>query len=175
MSQVPAAGRKAWSVTRRGYVNEPITGISCSRAFCVAVDNYGNAIFGIPVNRSEVHKALHKVFVASASRRRLSVLARRGGYRLRFAAPSAGRLTIAWWTAATATQSGVAATARPALLARGSRAFRHAGAQTIKLTLTRAGRRIITRARRLDVRVIAKFVPTGNTAITATGTPELRR
>ena len=175
MSQDPAAGRKAWSVTRRGYVNEPITGISCSRAFCVAVDNGGNAISGIPVNRAEVRKALHRVCVASASRRRLSVLARRGGYKMRFVAPSAGRLTIAWRTAATATHSGVAATARPALLARGSRAFRHAGAQTIKLTLTPAGRLIITRARRLGVRVVAKFVPTGNTAITATGTPELSR
>jgi hypothetical protein len=61
------------------------------------------------------------------------------------------------------------------LLARGSRAFRHAGAQTIKLTLTSAGRLIIIRARRLGVRVVANFVLTGNTAITATGTPELRR
>lgn len=175
MSQDPAAGGKGWSVTRRGDVNEPITGISCSREFCVAVDAGGNAISGIPVNRSEVRKALHRICVASAGRRRLSALVRSGGYKMRFAAPSAGRLTITWRTAATSTHGRVAATARPVLLAHASRAFRHAGMRTIKLTLTHAGRLLITRARRLGVRVVAKFVPTGNAAITATGTPELSR
>ena len=175
MSQNPTGGPRTWTVTRRGYVNEPITGISCSRTFCVAVDGAGHAISGIPVNRSEVRKALHRVCVASANGQRLPALARRDGYKMSFAAPSAGRLTIAWWTHAASTDGRVAAAGRPVALARGSWAFKRPGRQTIKLTLTPAGRRIITRARRLGVRVVAKFMPAGNTAITTTGTTELRR
>jgi hypothetical protein len=97
VSYDPLGGQAAWRTTidRDGGLVDA----SCpSMALCVAVDDAGYVIVGTPTpSRAELRRLLAEQLGARPNRRSTRSLLRRGGYRLEFKAPSAGRLTDTWY------------------------------------------------------------------------------
>jgi hypothetical protein len=88
-----------------------------------------------------------------------SGLIRARGYRERFDAPVRGTLTISWYRQGS-----------HELIARGRRTFRRPAVATINITLSRRGRRLISR-RLVAISVRGTYAPVGTAAVHATGHP----
>lgn len=85
---------------------------------------------------------------------RIGSLLHRGGYQFRFAAPSAGRLEIAWYSVPRRSRSRVP-------LARLRAEFRRARSARVDVALLRAGRRLLAGANGLTLTARASFAPVG--------------
>jgi hypothetical protein len=97
---------------------------------------------------------------------RIGALLKRGVYSFSFAAPSAGRLVIAW--------SRIIHGKR-VLVAIATIMFHKAGAATINLALTGKGRNLLRRAGRMQVMAVGGFTPAGGGTISASRRIMLRR
>jgi hypothetical protein len=123
----------------------------------------GPVVAALPSSQ-QVHAALAIVLSPTHVRASRAALLEPGGYPFSFDAPSAGTLRVTWYMRNTPDKLMLLASATPT--------FRGAGLATVKLHLTRTGRRTFKRATRLELVVRARFQPTGGTvtAITATRT-----
>ncbi len=88
--------------------------------------------------------ALRRALTPSGKAARIGRLRARGAYALRFTTPVAGRLTIRWLHGRTLVASGHATLTRP-------------GTRTAHIRLTRAGRRLLRHARRIELTGRATF------------------
>ena len=118
------------------------------------------AVQGATISLSGVAKRAARAL----SRVRIRTLLRKGGFTLRFTAPGPGVTT------ATLTAAG-----RKTALARGRHVYKAAGRATLTVKLTKAGRKRLRMARRLNVALTLSFTPAGGKAITATSKVRLKR
>jgi photosystem II stability/assembly factor-like uncharacterized protein len=119
----------------------------------------------------QIRKSLRKQLVPHGKAARIEALLKRGGYRRLFTALTAGHEEIRWYFIRHRRN-------RPpqkVLLAVGHHAFTEAGSATVKIALTKQGRRLLAHARRLKVRGTAIFIPAGGTPVTAYERFTLRR
>lgn len=73
------------------------------------------------------------------------------GFSPSFTAPVAGKLVVRWFSR----------TRRKVLLAKGSRAYTAAGAGKVKMKLTKKGKRILRKGRKVKITLKATFTPAG--------------
>jgi hypothetical protein len=81
------------------------------------------------------------------------------GYSFSFAAPSAGRLVMTWYSAP---KHG-----RKVLIATVTLVFHGNGLATAKILLTGSGRRLLSGARRMHLTAKGTFTPAGHGAVSA--------
>ena len=130
---------------------------------------------GVPaITDAQISSLLASDLAAAAralSRQRLAKLAKKGSLGLRFNALMAGRFTLAFKGAATKQKA-----ARSIVIAKGSRSVTSAGAYTVTLKLTRAGKRLLRGGRRVKGKLSATFGKAGGGSLTgATGVTLKRR
>jgi len=102
-----------------------------------------------------VKAAVKAVLVPTGAPAAIGQLLANGGYSFSFRSPSAGRLTLSWSDQHPRTGDVVLASLQVA--------FSRARRATVRLRLTAAGRRLLTRGSALTVTAIAEFTPTGFT------------
>ena len=161
----PTGGAAGWSAARIDVNNlQGGGGLSCNRSFCIAGDDVGAAVLGVPAPRptlAQLRKALRKQLVPSA--RGAAILLRRGGYRYPFRIPAPGRLTVSWSSGAR--RGRAPQRLRPILIAT---AKAYVGADTIgrvKIRLTHEGRRLLRRSAPLTVTAEARFTTAQHTVV----------
>ena len=105
------------------------------------------------------------------------MLLKKRGHRLRFTALTAGTALVRWYYLPKGARLAKARKTRPKpiLVAAGRATFKAAGTRQITMRLTKAGTRLLRRARKLKLTAKGTFTPTGRRAITATRTFTLRR
>jgi poly(hydroxyalkanoate) depolymerase family esterase len=113
-----------------------------------------------------VRAALRSLLARSPGAPRTAAALRRHGYGFNFGAPSAGRLTIRWYA--------LASHEKPVLIASAASAVSAQRRITGKVRLTAAGRRMLSRANRLKLRLSAEFRRRSGHGTTATRTLRLR-
>jgi hypothetical protein len=111
---------------------------------------------GTPQRLAAMTTALRRTLLA----RGLGAL---GSLTERFMAPNAGKLEQQIFTPS-APRTALAASTRAVRLATAVRTFAAAGAGTVRLTLTAAGRRAVHRARSLKLAIVTRFAPRGGGA-----------
>jgi hypothetical protein len=113
---------------------------------------------------AQIRESLRRQMTPRGPGSKLAVIVRRGGARLEFKPLQGGKLAICWYTATTVRGRRTA----PVLVARGTRAFERAGARTVHLRLTRAGRRVLRGAQRVRLQARGSFARRVGKPITAT-------
>ena len=105
----------------------------------------------------------------SGAAAKIGTLVRTGRFSTFFTAPTAGRLTVRWFS--------IPKRGRKAkLLASARVTFTAAGRKRVVIRLTRAGKRALRRAKRqLRVRIVAIWVPQGSPVVTVTRRVTLKR
>jgi DNA-binding beta-propeller fold protein YncE len=86
------------------------------------------------------------------------------GYTLKFAAPGPGSLSVRWYFVAPGAH--LSRFGRPVLVARGSAGFKTAGKHKVVIRLTRQGKMLLRRSKRLKLKAKAQFTPSGGRAVT---------
>jgi hypothetical protein len=165
-SDDPAGGGPTWKVTHVDLYGIPAA--ACAPVDrCFAINGVGNLLVG---RQPSLHELLDHPLRAAAipapAARRIGPLLARDGYRLTFAAPFPGSLSITWRL------KGTGATVAAVRVK-----FTGTAPQTVQVALTPAGRRLLRRDRRLPrrarrPRVVARatFVPSGGRPVAAAGT-----
>jgi hypothetical protein len=160
----PTGGAAGWSAAQIDVNNLQVGGLSCNRSFCIAGDDAGAVVLGVPARRptrAQLRKALRKRLVPSA--RGAAILVKRGGYRYSFRIPAPGRLTVSWFSAAR--RGPARQRLNPILIAT---AKTYVGADTtsrVKLRLTHKGRSLLRRSAPLTVTAEARFTTAQHTVI----------
>jgi hypothetical protein len=145
ISTSPGSGGTAWTGTHIDPYT--IDAAACSTSSrCFALDGVGNLSVGQPPTIKELlAQPLRAAASPAAAARRIGGLLARGGYSFRFAAPIAGRLTLTW---------------RPrsrVVIAAARASFAAPGRRIVKLSLTRAGARLLQRVNRVAVTASVRF------------------
>ncbi len=104
---------------------------------------------------------------------RIGALLRNAGYLLRFRAPEAGTLSLTWFQPAQHPR-GHSRTPK-IIVATGHITLKTAGAATLKIKLTAAGRALLKHASRIELHATTVFTPTGGKPETSSGSFRLRR
>jgi hypothetical protein len=106
---------------------------------------------------------------------KVGALLKHGGFTLAFSSSEPGTLVIQWWQVPPSAHPAKKGKPKPVLVARGEARFAAAGVGKVKVGLTRAGRRLLGGASRLKLTSRARFTPTGQSAMSATGALTLTR
>ena len=107
---------------------------------------------------------------------KIGALLKAGLYRQRFKAPGAGTASIKWYYLPPGAKlSKAKKKPQPVLVASGSVTFKSAGSATLTLRLTSAGRRLLGHSKSLRLTASCTFKPATGTAVTTTGTFQLKR
>ena len=107
---------------------------------------------------------------------KIGALLKAGLYKQRFKAPQAGTASIKWYYLPPGAKLSKSKKAPPpVLVASGSVKFRAAGSATLTLKLTSAGRRLLGHSKSLRLTASCTFKPTSGTAVTTTGSFQLKR
>jgi len=97
-----------------------------------------------------------------------------GGYWFSANAPSAGLLTVSWYSVPR--DAHVASRrAQPVLVGTGAADFVEAGPGKLRVTLTRAGVRLLTKASRVSLAATGSFTPAAGSVVRITRTFTLAR
>jgi hypothetical protein len=188
----PAGPPGAWTVKHvdpnvPSSFTQGISGVSCaSNAFCAAVDVAGNILttrdptggatswrtvsLAVP-SIMQLRSLLTKWLAPARHTPRIKSLLRRHRFAVVFNFPIPGRLEIDWYYVPKGARLAVStARAKPTRVATGSVAFSTAGPRRVTIKLTRAGVRILKRAKRLKLTAKGTYIPTGRGAIITTKT-----
>jgi hypothetical protein len=111
---------------------------------------------------------------AGRSARTASLLAK-GNYALRFHAPEAGSLTIAWYEFPPGAKLAKRTKPKPVLVATGRLRFSAAGTKTLELKLTAAGKALLKHSKRVKLTAKGTFTPRGKAPVSATKVFTLKR
>ena len=164
-SSHPTTGSSAWTTT---YVKPAassylaVTGLSCpTSSLCVAVNAGGGLLLGAPLpTAGQIKRQLAQELSLTSAQARPATLVKRNGCSCAFSSPSAGQLTITW------TAAGNAGSRSRSVIATGVGRFKSSGTIKIKIVLTRAGERLLRRARSLRVDGSARLTGAGSPPIT---------
>lgn len=124
------------------------------------------------VSRADLLARLRRALTPKGTAARLRTLIRHRGFVTSFTAPSAGRLILRWYSRPKARRGHKKP--KPLLLATVTKRVKRAGTVTPKVTLTRAGRRLLRTGKRVTVTGRGSFTATGAKAVTATKVLTLR-
>jgi hypothetical protein len=155
--------------------------LSCPALYrCVAVDAAGNVVVGTaPPSPSPTAQQIQALLTAGLTPRsrllRVRQLLKRGRYTQSFTAPSAGRLSNAWYTAQPPNGHR-----SPLLVATGNRNYTKPGTLRITIHLTRQGRHLLAHAthrkgKRIRMTAEGNFTPIDQATVTATTRFVIRR
>jgi hypothetical protein len=146
----PAAKNPTWDVTDFGDINA----VSCpTKSVCVAADNEGEAIVGVTVTSLEATLRTE----AMGHIPRIGALVRRRGYTLAFTSPLAGELNVEWALSGAAARAVGDRGAAPLVLATASARFTGAQTQSVHLSLTATGARLLKGTKRMSVTAEATY------------------
>jgi len=99
---------------------------------------------------------------------RLSAILKAGGYALSFNAPESGMAVVSWYLLPRGAHLASTRHApRPVLVATGRQAFALAGARSVRLKLTGAGKALLRHAKHVKLTASGTFTPTGQAAVRA--------
>ncbi len=115
-----------------------------------------SAALHAPPTTAQILADLRTQLTRAARGARLSSLRKRWLYAFSFAAPTAGKLELAWYEAPTRSSHGTSS--KPVLLASSSVSFTRAGTKTVTLRLTSTGRRLVTTGNRIALTLKSAFV-----------------
>jgi Inosine-uridine preferring nucleoside hydrolase len=119
-----------------------------------------------PVSSAQIQAMLAKAMAVQGPAGKLLVVLKQGGYRIWATAPSAGRLTISWYTQSRG---------KKVLVAQVTFAFNKAGVKSMKLALTGNGRKLLRGVSKMNVTAHSSFTPSGQGTTSMTKTLSLRR
>lgn len=105
----------------------------------------------------------------------IAALLKHGGLSLSFTALEAGTLVVGWYEVPSGAKLAKKTKAKPILVASGRLTFSGAGAGTVKLTLTAAGKRLLKHAKRVELEAKGAFTPKGGVAVSSIGRFQLKR
>lgn len=150
-SFTPSTG--TFAMTTLGDCGHPHDGLNVDSAGHVWFDEeFANAL-GELIPPRAVEGELSKLLTASTRGRTVAKLLAKGGFASAFAAPSAGSLTLSWQ-------------AKPGVVVRAHERYAKAGAAKVAIRLTRAGERVLRRAKRMKLVARATFTPVGRPTLT---------
>ena len=161
----PSGGKSAWSVsyhdTSGGVHGADVTAISCPfQPVCIAVDSNGYLLVGSrPASTRQITALLRRVLTPSGHGGRIAALRKHSGYRVSFAAPTAGRLQISWYLVVRHAHHP-RRKLHTVLVATGTTNFAKAEIRTIKIELTHDGKQLIKDAKHLRLIARGTFVAT---------------
>jgi FG-GAP-like repeat len=121
----------------------------------------------LPPIRGRLLALLRDQLLPAARRARIVSLLKHDRLSERFAMPEAGRAEIDWYVSGGAPGRAVRSHDARTLIASGKLSFFTAGAKTMRIALTRAGRQMVHRGFRRSVTVGGSFTPNGATPLTA--------
>jgi hypothetical protein len=116
----------------------------------------------------DVSALLGRTLEVKGAAAKLGTLVRTGRYTTSYTAPTPGRLVVRWLTIPRRGNRAV-------LLASARLTFTAAGTKRVVIRLTRKGRKVLRRARRLRITVRATWTPLGGTPVTRSRRVTLRR
>jgi len=129
------------------------------------------AFLSTVLTEAQIRASLRQQLGMKGRSARIASLRKRGRFPFAFTALTAGTLSIGWYylpPGAHLASRPLAGRASPVLFAAGKLSFRSAGTKTAVLTLTKAGRRLLRRRKRVALVAKGTFTPTGKSPITAT-------
>jgi hypothetical protein len=124
-------------------------------------------------SRDRVRSALAGVLSPKGGSARIAKLLQRGSYTFRFDAPSTGKLVIVWDYEAP--RGGHAKKPKPVPVAAGGASIKKAGGVSVKVKLTKRGRRLLEAATRQKLTARVGFTPIGRSTTTSNKVIELKR
>lgn len=124
------------------------------------------AFLSTALTEAQIRASLRQQLGMKGRAARISSLRRRGRFPYAFTALTAGALSIGWYHLPPG--SHLAQQAAPLLVAAGGTSFRAAGTKTIVLRVTKAGRRLLRRRKRIALVAKGTFTPSGRGPISAT-------
>jgi hypothetical protein len=120
------------------------------------------------ISATQIMALLKQQLMPSGKASKIRALLKHGGLSLPVQGLGAGTLTVQWFVVPPGAKLAKRAKAKPLLVAAGKLTLAPAGAGTLKLHLTAAGRRLLGRARRLKVIARGAFVASSGTSVSAT-------
>jgi hypothetical protein len=167
VSTRPAGGAPSWTRAEIGFSDA--SDVSCpSASMCLVVEGNGKVIVGSTVTR--LRADLLRQLAPLGPGARIATLVKHNGYSFSFRAPTPGRVALSWYVV----PSGARASA-PVLLAAAERSFVTHRVQTIRITLSGAGRGLLARARHLRLTARATLRAARGATITAVRAVTLSR
>jgi hypothetical protein len=173
------------------------TGIACpSTSQCTIIDSQGRELTfnpaapGTPTpvvintvpssgaagGAAATQAALASALAPSGKAASISAILRAGGFTYSVVPPGVGTLTTNWWFLPPGARLARGKAAKPILVASGRlRFFFGAGRSKLKVKLTSAGRRLLSKATRLKLTSQAGFAPTGSAPVSKKKTFALKR
>jgi beta-galactosidase len=124
-------------------------------------------------SRARVRSALAGLLAPRGPAARIAKLLKRNGYTFRFDAPSSGKLVIDWDYAPPRKRH--ARKPKPVRVAARTLSIKKAGRISVKLKLTKRGRRLLAHAKRERLTVRVSFTPIGQSTTTRLKIIELKR
>jgi beta-galactosidase len=124
-------------------------------------------------SRARVRSALAGLLAPHGAAARIAKLLKRGGYTFRFDAPSSGKLVVDWEY--TPPRKRHARKPKPVQVAARTVSVKKAGRVSVKVKLTKRGRRLLQHARRERLTIRVSFTPIGQSTTTRTRVIELTR
>lgn len=120
------------------------------------------------VSPAQLTALLAQQLTPSGKTVKLAALLKNGGFTIPFRALEAGTATVVWYLLPSSAKLAKKTAAKPILVASGKLAFSTAGAGKLKLTLTTAGKRLLTQAKRVKLTAQGTFVTRGGPTVKAT-------
>jgi hypothetical protein len=130
---------------------------------------------GATTSTAQVRAQLLSQLAPSGSAASIAALLRRRGYTFRWGAPGGGRLVIHWYDYLPMRARLSRVTLKPVIVAAGEASFAKAGVVKLTIKLTASGRRLLNKAKRLELTATATYTPSGAPAVTARRSFTLRR
>lgn len=110
----------------------------------------------------EITAVLDKSLTPSGNGSSINTILNNGGYVATFTAPEGGTVTITWYEVpAGATVASAHASHKPVVVATGKRSFATAGTGTLKIKLTKTGKKLLKHSKKLKLTAVGKFTPKG--------------
>jgi hypothetical protein len=137
----------------------------------VGAEEPGRAVPGVGnsgVSPSRIAVLLGREITPTGKSAKVATLLRTSGFTINFNALEAGRAVIDWYQLPPGATLAGKSRAKPILVASGQMSFSRAGTAKIKIKLTRAGKNLLKRTRRLKLTAKCTFTPTGAAPVTVT-------
>jgi hypothetical protein len=133
------------------------------------IDDGGvGAVTNPGISSAQIAALLGQQLIPSGKAARITVLLKSGGLTMSFKALEAGTLVVGWYELPPGAKLAMHTTAKPVLVAYGQMTFAAAGAGTIKVKLTAAGKRLLKHAKRLKLTAKGVFTPSGGAGVGTT-------
>jgi hypothetical protein len=111
---------------------------------------------------SEIRTAVTESLVVPKAEAKVVSILRQGGYKAPVTAPAPGKQTIRWLAKV---RKGSASAAKQLTIASGTKRFKKPGSGTLRVKLTKQGRKLLKNSNRVTLIAIGTFQPEGGKAV----------